>query len=48
VDVFLRPDGLSELLRTKYHTISDAVSALGAVAEVRQGFEKLQKELYAA
>ena len=47
VDVFTRDDALSELIKTKYQTISDARLVLGDMGEVRTGFVRLQKEVYA-
>ena len=47
VDVFMRDDALSELIKTKYQTISDARLVLGDMSEARTGFVRLQKEVYA-
>ena len=47
-DVFTREDALSQLIVTKYHTIDDARSTLGNLAEIRTGFATLQKKVYAA
>lgn len=47
VDVFNREDALSSLLVTKYHTIPDAKTALGEIADIQSGFAALQKEVYA-
>lgn len=47
VDVFLASDGLSKMIKTKYHTIPDAVNALGSIASIQSGFLELQKNVYA-
>ena len=48
VDVFLAADGLSKLVRVKYHTVPDAVRALGSLSAIHSGFVELQKRVYAA
>ena len=48
VDVFLASDGLSKRIKTKYHTIPDAVNVLGSIASIQSGFLELQKNVYAA
>ena len=48
VDVFLASDGLSKMIKTKYHTIPDAVNVLGSIASIQTGFLELQKNVYAA
>lgn len=48
VDVFLSQDSLSKMIKVKYHTVPDAIAALGPLAAIRAGFEELQKNVYAA
>ena len=48
VDVFLASDGLSKMIKTKYHTIPDAVNALGSIASIQTGFIELQRNVYVA
>lgn len=48
VDVFLASDGLSKMIKTKYHTIPDAVNALGSIASIQAGFIELQRNVYVA
>lgn len=46
--MFLFQDWLSKMIKTKYHTIPDAVNALGPIASIQAGFLELQKNVYAA
>ena len=40
-------DNLQGLVELKYHTMSDAVRALGSAEEIVEEYLELQKELYA-